>query len=167
MHSFICGQSGSGKTHLAKQLSHAYKAAGRGVLVCDPNMDSDWSADKQFSEIGPFVEFAKRATGCALFVEECLETVGMHPPPEVKWIATRSRHWGHLAFFSSHRGAGVNLSMRMQCSRLFLFNVEPGEAAEWAKIYNDPELLKAADLPAHEFYYKERFKRCQRMKLTK
>ncbi len=157
-HSFIDGTSMSGKSTLAKSLAASYMTAGRGVLVLDPMNDPEWQCSRKFTDMASFLEIARQATGCALFVDEAGDTIGMHPPPEVKWLATQARHWGHKVYFISQRPVLVNPTIRGQCIELFLFNSWKEDGESWAKIMNEPLLGEAYKLPQYNFMHKRKFK---------
>lgn len=165
-HTGIFGQSESGKSFLGQARAQALKARGIPVLVCDEFKDPAWHADVFTKDIEELVRIAKRSKSCAIFIDEAGQNIGLHPSKEIEWLTTGARHWGHITHLMGQRGTMVNRTMRDQLSELFLFNVHPDDAKEWAVIFNDKELLKAADLPPHLFYHKKRHEPARLRKLA-
>jgi len=155
-HTGIFGQSLSGKSFLGQARAAQLKRLGVPVLVCDAFEDPAWHADFFTSDITELVALAKRSERCAIFIDETGQNIGLHPPKEVEWLTTGARHWGHVTHLMGQRGVMVNRSMRDQLNELYLFNVNPDDAKDWALIFNDKELLNASDLPPHLFIHKRR-----------
>jgi hypothetical protein len=155
-HAFINGGTMSGKTYLAQALAKEYQRSGYGVIVLDPMDDPSWNADRQFRTMPEFLKCANQATNCVLFVDEVGQTIGRNPPPEVEWLATRARHWGHRVFFIGQDPVQVKPIIRDQCGELFLFQVSQRRADLWSENFADPDLLKATGLEKYNFIHKRR-----------
>lgn len=168
-HSFISASSLSGKTTLCQEIARAYKAAGFGILVYDPMDDPAWICDRKFTDFEKFLECAYQATRCVLFIEEVGAVIGQYPKPHIEWLGTRSRHWGHRAFFIGQTPVQVSLTMREQCETLFLFRCIKKRAVLWAEEFADEDLEKAANLERFQFIKKTRFEPCkiQKIKIRK
>lgn len=155
-HTGIFGQSLSGKSFLGQARAVEFKKRGIPVLVCDAFEDPAWRADFFTPSIEELVAVAKRSKGCAIFIDESGQNIGLHPSKDVEWLTTGARHWGHVTHLMGQRSVMVNRSMRDQLNELFLFNVNPDDAKDWAMIFNDEELRNASDLPPRMFIHKRR-----------
>jgi hypothetical protein len=164
-HTGIFGQSKSGKSFVGQARAKALKAKGIPVLVCDAFKDPSWNADFFTDDIEELVKVAKRSKSCAIFVDEAGQNIGLHPSKDVEWLTTGARHWGHVTHLLGQRSVMVNRTMRDQLDELFLFNVNPDDAKDWALIFNDRELLEASKLPRHIFYHKLRHQPARLRKL--
>ena len=146
----------SGKTTLAKRLAKRYRQANVGVIVLDPMNDPGWNATASFTESAPFLDVVKRSKSCAVFIDESGDTIGRYND-EMFWLATKSRHYGHNAHFITQDAKQLARVVRTQCRHLFLFNSALESCDILAKDWNKPELRKAANLPAFQCYWTERF----------
>lgn len=146
----------SGKTSLAKQLAAKYKASGVGVIVLDPLSDPGWNADFQTGDRDLFLNAVKKSRSCAVFVDESGEMIGQYNA-EMRWLATRARHYGHNSHFLAQRGAQLSPTVRDMCSHLFLFNVSRVDAELLAREWNREELLQANSLRKLEYFHCSRF----------
>jgi hypothetical protein len=155
----------SGKTYLAKALARGHMARGVGVIVLDPMGDS-WPCHRQHGDMGSFLRSAKAAEGCLLVVDEVGQTVGRHPPPEVEWLATRARHWGHRVIFIGQDPTQVQPIIREQTSDLWLFRMSPKRCELWAEDFADRQLMEATKLNKYEFLHKRRFEPARKLKLS-
>ncbi len=161
-HTFIVGQTQSGKTNLALTLALQARQHRRVmVLTTTGLMHQTWPADHKTANGEEFARLADMNENLALFIDECGQTVGQHPPPHIEALATVSANRGHRVFFICQRGVQVNPTMRDQSTGLYLFNVSPRDAEAWAEIYNDDALLKAPGLPQYHYIFKQRYKPAQ------
>jgi len=163
-HSLILGMTESGKTSLAKSLAAEYKKQGFGVLVLDPMHDPGWQADFQTDNQHEFMDVFFNSRSCMVFVDEAGESVGQYDKLMTR-TATKGRHWGHCVHYISQRGAMVNRSVRDQCKHLFLFATALEDCKLYAREFNKPVLLEAANFPEGEFFKAGRFAPVQKMKL--
>lgn len=163
-HSLILGQTESGKTTLAKQLSHVYKGGSQSVIVLDPMNDPGWAADFRTSDPAKFLEVFWANQKCHAFIDEAGKMVGRFDDL-MEETATQGRHWGHACYFISQRGAQINPTVRAQCRHIFLFNMHLDDCKVIAKDFNKPELLTANTLPQGEFFHATRFGACERGKV--
>jgi len=155
-----------GKTTLAKSLASSFLASGFNVLVCDPLFD-EWPATWQTLKIQELIDAAKRSRRCALFVDEAGVTVRRgRDAPDVEWLFTTARHWGHTTHVLSQYGTQLTPTMRGQCSRVYLFGSAPAVAEMWAAEFNEPGLSAAPSLPRFECLFKERYQPLRRVKIA-
>ena len=163
MHNLIIGQTVSGKTTLAKRICSNLKNQGHGCLVLDPFLD-DWNCHHKTKNVDEFITLAKNSRNCFLFIDESAENLG-HYDEHNLWLATRSRHWGHSAFFISQRLQLISVTARTQCSKLYLFNCSLSDSKILSDEYNDKILLTANELGKGEYIYKNRFRPAQKFRL--
>lgn len=174
IHEAIIGQTGSGKSHLAKRKAAGFRRAGIPVMVMHMDIEP-WPAEChswQSSDPAEFLRMFWASRGCAVFLEMADAEVN-------KWDVgfhrcfTKGRHFGHRCFFVSQRAAQVHPAIRENCSSLALFSVQAAPARLWSQEFNDNTLLQAASLkpnPPHTFpfYYKaNRFDPAQLLTLRK
>lgn len=131
------------------------------MLACDP-LVSDWPSSWQTTSLEKFVEVAKRAQRCALFVDES-GMLKARKVDDAEWLLTTARHWGHLSHFLCQGGVQLSPTMRAQFSTVFLFGCTPRVAEMWAEEFNEPGLLAAPSLPRYQFLFKKRYEPLRRM----
>lgn len=156
-HSLIVGMSESGKTTLARQLSHILHSSGHKVLVLDEMNDPGWAADYITDDNDLFLEAFWANRECFVFIDEAANSVGRYDDA-MRQTATQGRHWGHSCFYISQRGSGVNATVRGQCRHLYLFSSPIEDCKIYAREFNRTELLEAAQLPQGEYFHVKRFK---------
>jgi hypothetical protein len=164
-HSLIVGMTESGKTTLARDLSKILTDAGEPVIVLDPMNDPRWSCGFRTHDSEKFLEVFWSSRGCHAFIDEAGDMVGKYDEL-MRQTATKGRHWGHSCYYLSQRGAMLSVTVRAQCRHLFLFTSPLDDCKALAKDFNQPELLKANDLPQGHFYHAARFAPLQRGKLA-
>lgn len=155
-HGLFLGQTESGKTTLARQLSHKVKAQGHSVLVLDELCDPGWAADFQTADPEKFLEVFWANRSCYVFIDEAGDAVGRYDETMRK-TATRGRHWGHSCFYLSQRGATLDTTVRAQCRHLFLFTSSADDCKILAREFNCPELIQATSLPQGAYLHKSKF----------
>jgi len=155
-HSLIFGMTESGKTSLAKQMAAEYRAAGISVLVLDPLSDPDWSADYITSDPVDFSRTFWDSQRCAVFIDEAGDAVGRYDEVMAR-TATRGRHWGHNCHYITQRGMQLAVTVRDQCSHLFLFTTALNDSKTHANEWNQPELVNASTLAQGQYYHCTRF----------
>lgn len=152
----IVGMTESGKTTLARKLSHDAKARGTGVIVLDTLNDPGWAADFQTSDPDEFIEILWRSQNCAVFIDEAGDSVGRFNTA-MEQTATRGRHFGHNCHYISQRHAQLSKTVRDQCRYLALFRSSFDDckihAREWAR----PSLLDGAELAQGDYLFCGRF----------
>lgn len=156
-HAGIFGQTQSGKTYLAQAMARGYRKRGIPVLVLDPFLDPAWHCDLLTRSMDELLAAAHASQGCAIFIDEAGQCIGLNPSKEIEWLTTGSRHRGHVVRICGQRGVMVNKTMRDQLGELYLFNVNYKDADEWADCFNDEGLRAAPDLPQYVFFHKRRF----------
>lgn len=155
----------SGKTTLAKRLIAEDKTT-RGVasIVLDPMNDPGWTADFKTTNDADFLKMVWSSQSCNIVVDEAGDAIGRYDRI-MEQLATKSRHWGHNAYFLCQRGAQLSATIRAQCRHLFLFTSSKDDCKVLANEFNKPELLQANTLPQGHFYHATRFGGCELKKL--
>lgn len=156
--------SESGKTTLAKMLSHALHGQSKNVIVLDPMNDPGWAADYRTSKKEEFLEVFWTNQSCFVFIDESGKMVGRYDEL-MQELATSGRHHGHSVFFVSQRGAQISATVRAQCRHVYLFNSNKSDCKTLSEEFNQEELLKANKLPQFYFYHASRFGGCTVQKL--
>lgn len=90
---------------------------------------------------------------CALFIDESGQTIGRYAP-EMEWLATQSRKWGHKAHFITQRASQISPTLRNQCTNLFLFKQSPTDSKILACDFVADELKNAHKLKQGEYLVK-------------
>lgn len=163
-HVLIVGQTESGKTTLAKRLCREYQQHGIKTAVLDILNDPEWHADYQTADQEEFLATVKQSRSLAVFVDEGGETIGRYES-ELKWLATRGRHFGHNCHFISQRASDISKTVRDQCSRLFCFQVSLTDAKTLSDDWAREELRQANTLAQGEFFDCPRFGPVRRLSL--
>lgn len=130
----------------------------RNCIVLDPMADTGWPKHNchRAKTMQELLYVAHRNTECNIVIDEAAQEVGTHPPPEILWLATQSRHLGHSVYFISQRGQSISKTVRDQCTHLFLFACSLSDA----KIFADEKgeiLSNAHMLPRGSFYHAPQF----------
>lgn len=150
----------SGKTTLAKELARRARLNGRAVIVLDP-MHDNWNADFQTDDVSTFLRVFWESQSCDVFIDESGDAIGRYNDAMIR-TATKGRHWGHKVHYITQRGAQLSMTVRAQCSRIFLFSIWPDDAKAMAASFNQPALLEAANLGKGDYIYYRRFGAIQR-----
>jgi hypothetical protein len=156
----MIGQTASGKTTLAKKLCKQAASDGISSIVLDPIGDPDWTqhgAGFVTSDPEKFSEVVKASRSCWLFVDESGEAIGRYND-SLFWLATRSRHYGHRAYFLTQRGAQLSPTVRDQCTELFLFSCSTRDAKILSEEFIRPELLQAPEFPPGKCFRVRRYR---------
>lgn len=148
-HVLIVGQTESGKTLCAQKLCRWYHGAGIKTTILDPMCDPAWAAD--YITADPDEYFAlimdpDRCQGSANFVDEGGLALDRYQPQQ-QFLTCQARHHGMVSHIIAQRATQVSKTTRAQCSTIFAFNVNPGDAKELAQDFNAPILLEAPHLP--------------------
>jgi hypothetical protein len=163
-HTLTIGQTESGKTLLNKSFCRDFDRKGIASIILDPLNDPDWQTPHRFKSAPEFLELAKASRSCALFIDESGSSVGKYNP-DMDWCTTQARHWGHKTYLICQRAQQVGVTLRNQCSQMFVFNVGMKDAKLIAEEWSRPEIEGAADLPQFHFFWLRRFQPVQRMKI--
>jgi hypothetical protein len=161
------GTTESGKTTCGKRLAHRWLDCGTNVIVLDPLNDPGWKPAGyveredspqiiQTSSPAEFLEIFWASRRCAAFIDEAGQTVGRYEMV-MQETATRGRHWGHSVHFLTQRGTQIALTVRDQCTRMFLFRTGPKDSKIHAEEWGQPQLLNAVHLAKGNYYYVTRF----------
>jgi hypothetical protein len=148
---------------------------GVDVIVLDPLNDPGWvppgfqlQSDGfyretengpglfQTSDVDEFLSAFWASRSCAVFIDEAGDAVGRYDVVMQK-TATRGRHWGHSVHFLTQRGSQISVTVRDQCTRMFLFRTGPRDAKTHAEEWAQRELLNAPYMPKGCYYYVTRF----------
>jgi hypothetical protein len=174
-HILILGTTESGKTTCGKRLAERWLDNGVDVIVLDPLNDPGWIPQGytlqsdgfyretedgpgifQTSDVDEFLSAFWASRSCAVFIDEAGDAVGRYDVVMQK-TATRGRHWGHSVHFLTQRGSQIAVTVRDQCTRMFLFRTGPRDAKTHAEEWAQPELLNAPYMPKGCYYYVTRF----------
>jgi hypothetical protein len=152
------GQTQSGKTNLVMSIADELKRRQHLLVLTKQNLlGMPWPCHWKTANVEQFASVVARKRGIAFVVDECGETIGRNPEPHIAALATDSGNNGNTGFFIMQRGVQISLTMRDQFTAIYLFNVNPDDAEEWARVFNDKALLKASELPQYHFIFKRRF----------
>lgn len=173
-HILILGTTESGKTTCGKRLASRWLDNGVDVIVLDPLNDPGWIPEGfaqsdgfyretedgpgifQTSDVDEFLSAFWASRSCAVFIDEAGDAVGRYDAVMQK-TATRGRHWGHSVHFLTQRGSQIAVTVRDQCTRMFLFRTGPRDAKTHAEEWALDELLEAPRLPKGCYFYVTRF----------
>jgi hypothetical protein len=125
--------------------------------VLDPLRDGGWKTDMLTPDRAAFMAFVKTNKSRALFVDESGSAIDKHDTSN-DWLTTTSRHLGHAAHFIAHRPAQLSVTLRLQCSRLYVFTIGEKDARLLADEWNCPELQTCSRIGKGEFFFLERFR---------
>lgn len=152
MHNMILGVSESGKTLLAKLVCARIKKKGVKTAVLDPMLDPEWDCDFITDNPEDFLAFAKNKDNMSsvLFVDEGSQSIGRYNP-QMEWIVTQSRHWGHSAWIICQGASQLSPIVRDQTSQLFLFAVGESTMRIMGEHFRQ-DLTKLDRLNRGEFY---------------
>lgn len=141
-HTYIVGQTQSGKSVVAKRLADRVQRSGRGVIVHDPTSPTQgygvagWG--KQAYVLNSFEAFAKvfwLSRGCLCIIDEAGDVYKGEHDTEARRMLTRGRHLDpstggglHTVVIIAQRQALINKSARLQCSALFTFSATLSDA---------------------------------------
>lgn len=143
-HLLVAGQIQSGKTTLARRLAEIHRRRGWLVLVYDP-IGQAWPTEYVYHDPDELLRAAKLSRSCFIVVDEADTVVGQSDRHRW-WLALRSRHYGHSCTFVTQRPAMVAPSVRHQCLRIACFSVDPDDALELRRTFNEPALYQAPAL---------------------
>ena len=129
----------------------------RPLLVLDPFLDPKWQADYITDDPEKYRAFVKANQDCELVIDEGGKTIGRYAK-EMTFLATDSRHYGHVATFIAQRRQQLDRNVADQCSRIFIFSVAPSDAKIFAEDFVDKAFLECPDLEQGWCVAKRRFK---------
>ncbi len=144
-HWMIVGLSGSGKTTLNVLLANVLADNDKPVYVLDPHLESRWEVDFLTDNPDAFLRQAQSTQKSILIIEEAGDMIG-HYGKNMNWLATRSRHNGHLCFFSAQRANQIDPTTRNNCRNVIAFEQVASDAKILYENFNCPALLKAPEL---------------------
>lgn len=153
MHVLIVGITNTGKTTICFEMSARYRAAGKKVIVLDPDLRKEWNADYITDDPQEFLTVCKNSQSCALFIDESGSMIGKYDT-QLEWLATQSRKWGHKSHFIMQRGSQVSPTVRNQCSSAFVFKQSPDDAKVLSNNFVCPQFLEAPSLSKGEYIAK-------------
>lgn len=160
-HQLIIGQTLSGKTTIAKQLSTKLRGLSIPVLVHDPTSfaqgpsKNGWNADFVFNNFADFREAFWRSTGCYVVIDEASDIFD-NERNEARRMLQQGRHRGHVCALIAQRHKRLDKTAREQCSELYAFVVDREDAADLAMDWNDDALLSLPDMPPLHYIQKRR-----------
>ncbi len=149
-HVAISGRRTCGKTTLAIELCRAsFSAERRYSIVLDPKAEEHdwgphcWVTPDREKWLTKWQQPACR--GCNLVWEETATTLNRDRDFEHVFTMTAGKH-GHRLIVTCHGWASLTRTMRQQITELYLFRQSPEEAAEWAALLTDRQILEACEL---------------------
>ena len=154
-HMLIVGTTESGKSMLAKDIARRWTRAGGTAFVLDPLLHT-WEATEVTADGDRFLALATSHQSCLLVVDEGAETIGRYAG-EMRWLATRSRHYGHTAVFVTQRATDVDRTVRDQCRHIAVFAVSAYDVALLVREFPQAGLERAVGLAQHHYFFASRF----------
>lgn len=145
-HCLFVGATGCGKTTLAKRMASRFSASGTPILLLAPFNDPEWGADFFTDDPQVFLDVVFNHRRCLIAIDEAGEFAGQYDKT-MQTIATRGRHYGHLAFFIAQRAKMVNVNIRTNCVNLYLFRSSSSDCRMLADDFAVDDLTPAAKLP--------------------
>jgi signal recognition particle GTPase len=151
-HTLVIGKTMSGKTTLVSRIADNFKKAGCGLIVLTPfTKDDRWaSADYVTEDADDFCKVVFASRQCLVIVDEGSEYAGKYDDTVFK-IATRGRHYGHLAIFIGQKYKDLNKAIRENCVNLFVFKSSPQQCAELSETYVNESINEAIKLDYYQF----------------
>lgn len=159
----VIGGSESGKTFLTRGFSRGlWRKRGLRSIVFDP-----WLREPGAEPWGPqawvtddfdrwkFVVSAEKVAPSAVIWDEATAYGGRERENVPLFSQIRHRH--PVLFCIGHAYSSILPIMRVNLTDLFISNADPDDAAEWAKVMKDTEVLRAVGLPQYAFLHKRSF----------
>jgi len=149
------GNSGSGKTNLAKRLA-LQGAQHNNVIVHDPTRSAGWPESAQkFGGAAPFLESLDSFIEAHVFADEC-KILADHDQNQFNKLGYVKRHDGVLVYFIAQRTRMIPPNARNQCTKVFAFRQQLADAKILADEYH-PAFEEAAKLGKNEFIFSDGF----------
>ena len=153
MHRLIVGNSGSGKSNLAKYMAHQAKGS---VVVLDPTKSRGWPSEaKKFSSHSRFLNWVKKAENCYVFVDEA-KTLWDFDVKEADQLLYKRRHQGILTTLIAQRATMIRPNARNQCSTVYAFKQQKMDAETLSADYNDA-LIACNSAGKNRFFFSNSF----------
>jgi len=150
----ILGESGSGKTCLAKIFARDKVARGLAVGILDPAFE-EWPHGVMLAthRRADFLDWVARNYHLRKFliIDESGTSVGK-VDAHMDFLATTGRHLGAASVFVAHRLEVLSRIVQSQSRTRWIFGCDPKDAKQLADSHSRPELLTAADLPPLNFF---------------
>jgi len=169
-HSLIIGMSESGKTTLAKQIAEEFTSQGQEYIVYDPitPYQSAWeNASFITDDIDQLYNIAKHpeSRNLLIIIDESSVGIGRNPKDK-QWFATQARHWGHTVLFLAQREVQVSVTVRDQCTWVYIFKISKKDSEKFADEFGHDVLKNAHLLDKLEFYKLSRYTPPEKFYLT-
>lgn len=146
MHILVVGNSGSGKSILAKALATEGEARGQRIIVFDPTLSHGWpSCAIKYADPEAFLEDAPRFRSAYVFIDESAD-VWAWDEDAANALIYRGRHRGLLFVLIAQRSRMVRPNARNQCRRVYAFRQQLDDAKTLANEYHE-RLIECAGLP--------------------
>ena len=144
---------------------HAFTAAGIDTIALDPTRDPRWKATLQFRDQKEFLRAYWASSQCAVFIDEGSKSIGRYNAA-MEETATLGRHRGHINHYIMQRAIQVPLTLRDQCTELFLFSASHKDGAAMADDFGFDELRDCNSLKKGEYFHASlETKTCRRLML--
>jgi hypothetical protein len=160
MHVLAVGMCYTGKSTLFRKMAEVHKKQGRGTVVYDPQKDEKWlelaqcvmnDGEKYFS----IMRANKNRLGV---VDDALHLIG-HNAKELTWLATQSRHNGHIMAFGVQRVTKLDPIFRDNCTYIYGFHCTQKSADLLAEDYNCKAFEECPELPYGTAIYYDKMRR--------
>ncbi|MBL4572923.1 MAG: ATP-binding protein [Gammaproteobacteria bacterium] len=155
MHTAIWGTTRTGKSSLAKEMARVYQSMGIKVLVHDPVFDSTWPADFKTDNFELFLEVYWESEGCMCFFDEAYKSC-FHKNDAAIATATMGRHRGHINHYIAHRPTMIDVTIREQCTKMFLFRIGKKDAKLVAEDWSEDVLLRCNEFKQGQYFEVEK-----------
>jgi len=161
----ILGRGKYGKSSLAESLCAEYVAQGLTPIVLDPiGIEHKWEGARVTKEPKEFLAWFWAARDTPAFVEEYALVTKRVPgkdwlEPEFVLTATTGRNQigpearGNWTHYSCHRLTQLDVTLRDQCSELYLFACRDDDAYQLSLDYGRPVLRQAPALNKLEYLF--------------
>ena len=144
MHTMILGQTGCGKTTLARVIADGWPDH-REIIVADTW--DEWPERAVVTDIDDLIKRAKETSDALLIIDDAGGRMDKWDADH-DWLATESRHFNHSCVFIAQRYSQVSPLIRGQCEQIYSFNIGPKDAKLFSEEFNfpgDSEVI--SDLP--------------------
>lgn len=139
LHKLIVGQTGTGKTLLAKRIAADATREQVNVLVLTPK-PAGWSADFVTSDPAQFLRVAPANVCAVRIIDEVGQMVDRH---DKSWdvLTTDAREARNVTILICVGIVQLSTTMRDQCTELFMFKCARRNAKLLVDLFDHPQLM--------------------------
>lgn len=156
----VIGGSLSGKTlRTSGYVRGLWRCKRLRSLVFDPwKGETDWGPGAWVcADFEQWKHVVANTKGCCVVWDESTGNGGRDR--ENVPLFTEIRHRHPVIFCIGHACSSILPLMRINLTDLFISLADPDDAAEWAKVMKDPDVMKATALGQYYFLHKRAFRR--------